>query len=439
VTVAAEEAAAPDDPAAAVRAWVARRAVPLAGTAAGAEPEGEDLAAIAAALEGVRVVGLGEATHGTSEFFTLRHRLLRHLVRTQGFRVLAFESYHAGAHAVDDYVRGGESTLEEALAGLGMRLWRVEEVAALLRWLREYNRGAEPADRVRFVGVDMQGIDRPAARLAAYLARVEPERADEQAAFYAGLTAAAERMWAGEEGALKGLPAELDARLADFTLARGRYVARSSVAEYQRLLKDLCILAQFARGFGGGEAGAAGPADARDRYLADNVLTILADEPTAKVALFAHNAHVQRGQLVYQPAEHFGAGEHLARDLGSAYYAMGLCFGEGSFQALQRTPEGDWQFDAYEVGPPPEGTVEWMFADAGAKDAFLDLRRATPPEPVRAWLDAARGLRWVGGYGVPANIGEQWKLAGSIPQSRVAREYDGLIFVARGRRASPLP
>jgi erythromycin esterase len=421
-----------DEQAEAVRAWVAGRSVALESTAADAPTPGADLAAISSALSGVRVVGLGEANHGTAEFFSFRHRLLRHLVR-EGYRVVAFESHHSGSAAVDDYIHGGASSLEEAMAGLGLRVWQVEELAALLRWLREHNQGVPPAERVRFVGVDMQGVDQPSAAIQAYLARVDPALAEADLAFYAELVAAAQRAWAGEAGALEGRPAAIEARLADFVLKRGRYVARSSVAEYERVLDELCIAAQFTRTFGGGAP------DARDRAMADNVLAILADEPTAKIAFLAHNAHVQRGELASAAPGHLAAGEHLARDLGGAYYALGLVLGQGTFQALEQDAAGAWQFAVYEVGPPPPSTAEWLFASAGLGDAFLDLRAGPRPAPVQAWLDEPRGLRWAGGYAVPANIGERWKVSGNVPRSRIPLEFDGLVYVAQVRRASPLP
>ena len=420
-----------------VGAWVAERCVALESTDPEAETAGEDLKAIGAALEGVRVVGLGEATHGTSEFFSFRHRLLRHLVREQGFRVLAFESHHSGSRLVNDYVQGGESTLEQALGGLGMMIWRVEEVASMLRWMREYNQSAQPADRVHFVGIDIQGVSRPIEAVLSYLERVDPERAAADGAFYAGLRDAEAAVWEGAQAAAGDALAErvasVDGCLADFTLKRGRYVARSSVAEYERVLADLRIVGQFARAFGGGRV------DARDRYMADNVLAILADAPTAKVALLAHNAHVQRGELSYQPPGHFGAGEYLARDLGSAYYALGLVFGSGAFQALEMNAEGQWQFAAYEIGPPPPATVGWMFSSGGVGDAFLDLRRGALPESVQAWFDEPRGLRWAGGYGIPDNLAERWSVAGNVPRCDVRSEFDGLVYVAEVRRASPLP
>jgi erythromycin esterase len=430
--VTGEPGAPVDEQAEAVRTWVAGRSVPLESTAADATTPGADLAAISSALGGVRVVGLGEANHGTAEFFSFRHRLLRQLVR-EGFRVVAFESHHSGSAVVDDYIHGGASSLEEAMAALGMRVWQVEELAALLRWLREHNQGSPPAERVRFVGIDMQGLDQPSAAIQDYLARVDPALFEAGTAFYADLCAAAARAWAGEAEALGDRGAALEARLADFVLKRGRYVARSSVAEYGRILEEFCIAAQFTRTFGGGAI------DARDRAMADNVLAILADEPTAKIALLAHNAHVQRGELSFAPPGHFAAGEYLARDLGGAYYALGLVLGQGTFQALEQDAQGAWQFAVYEVGPPPPSTAEWLFANAGLGDAFLDLRAGPRPAAVQAWLDQPRGLRWAGGYAVPANIGERWRVAGNVPRSRIPLEFDGLVYVAQVRRASPLP
>ncbi|MEU0400691.1 erythromycin esterase family protein [Streptomyces sp. NPDC006197] len=88
-----------------VTSWLARAALPLACLTAGAPTT--DLQPLKGVLDGVRVVGLGEATHGTREFFQLKHRLLEFLVTELGFSVLAMEASASAAPAVDAYVRHG--------------------------------------------------------------------------------------------------------------------------------------------------------------------------------------------------------------------------------------------------------------------------------------------------------------------------------------------
>ncbi|WP_395842540.1 erythromycin esterase family protein [Archangium violaceum] len=130
-------------------------------------------------LKNVRVVALGEATHGTREFFQLKHRMFEFLVTRMGFTVFAIEAPFTGAWAINDYVLTGQGEPAAALAGLRFWTWQTEEVLALIHWMRAYNTSPEHPRKLKFYGVDMQAVHQEAARVVlAYLARVDPEHAE---------------------------------------------------------------------------------------------------------------------------------------------------------------------------------------------------------------------------------------------------------------------
>ena len=103
-----------------------------------------------------RVVALGEATHGTREFFQLKHRMLEFLVEEMGFRVFAIEANWPECLAINDYVLHGEGDPEEALAGIYFWTWNTEEVLELIEWMRRYNADPAHEQKLKFYGVDMQ-------------------------------------------------------------------------------------------------------------------------------------------------------------------------------------------------------------------------------------------------------------------------------------------
>lgn len=122
----------------------------------GLEPGGpsDDLTAWAQRLQGITMVGLGEATHGSREFFTLKHRLIEHLVTEQGFTTFAVEADRELCRPLDDFLRDGSGDPARLLRELGYWTWCTEEVLALIRWLREHNAATPPHRSVRLVGVD---------------------------------------------------------------------------------------------------------------------------------------------------------------------------------------------------------------------------------------------------------------------------------------------
>lgn len=147
-----------EDDARALSAWLLENAVPVRGVRAGGGFA--DLRPLKRILHGVRIVGLGEATHGTREFFLFKHRLLEFLVREMGFTVFAIESGREACLPIDRYVRHGEGDAAGALAGQGYWTWDTEEVLAMIRWMREHNRTVPEERKVGFFGLDARDTDR---------------------------------------------------------------------------------------------------------------------------------------------------------------------------------------------------------------------------------------------------------------------------------------
>ncbi len=138
----------------AASAWLRRDAIPLASLIPG--DASTDLEPLEQFLAGVRLVGLGESTHGTREFFTLKHRLLEFLVAEMGVTTLLIEASYPASLAVNDYVVRGRGDPNEALSSLGFWMYDTEEMTSLIEWLREYNRRVPEAQKVSFLGFDFQ-------------------------------------------------------------------------------------------------------------------------------------------------------------------------------------------------------------------------------------------------------------------------------------------
>src|SRR5688572_8436911 len=117
-----------------VIAWLRANALPLAS----AEPVGglHDLEPIRAMIGNARIVSLGEATHGTREFFQLKHRLIEYCVAKLGFTVIGFEAEYGATLAVNDYVLHGKGNAVDVVSGMGFWTWDTEEVVALVEWVR---------------------------------------------------------------------------------------------------------------------------------------------------------------------------------------------------------------------------------------------------------------------------------------------------------------
>ena len=106
--------------------------------------------------DSVRIIGLGEATHGNAEFQQLKLDVFKLMVEKYGVRAFALEGDYGGCEAVNRYIHGDPGTAQEAAAAIGFPIYRTKEMAQLIDWMRNYNATAKEGEDLRFYGFDMQ-------------------------------------------------------------------------------------------------------------------------------------------------------------------------------------------------------------------------------------------------------------------------------------------
>jgi erythromycin esterase-like protein len=132
--------------------WIRANAIRLSTPEAG---KGfADMQALKPLIGNARIVSLGEATHGTREFFQLKHRMLEFLATEMGFTIFSIEANMPEAYRLNDYVLNGTGDPAELLRGMYFWTWNTEEVLDMIRWMRAFN--ASGRGRVQFTGFDMQ-------------------------------------------------------------------------------------------------------------------------------------------------------------------------------------------------------------------------------------------------------------------------------------------
>ncbi len=389
--------------------WMREHAIRLAGARAGSGFE--DLRPLGKTVGDARVVALGEATHGTREFFQMKHRMLEYLVAELGFTAFGIEATLPEAFDVDRWVVTGEGDPQKALAALYFWTWNTEEVLDLIEWMRAWNADPAHSRKVRFYGFDMQFPVRAAKIALETLAGLDPKAS-------AGLRARLGPVTSAFEAAgLELLPqSEMNALLAAAgelqTILDGRseaLTARQGDEQAARARRSARVLVQSLEM-------TATPNDfsIRDRAMAENALWALEQEgPGGKIALWAHNGHVATVPSFM--------GHEMRLALGEDLRVIGFAFSQGAFQArgLQRGSG----LTTWMAPPPPEGTLDAALAEAGLDLAALDLRALPAEGPVAEWLSGRRSSRSIGAIYGP-------EVEGSSFDPRPVREmYDALIFV----------
>lgn len=398
-----------------VRAWIRSHALPL-DTVSPLQPAA-DLEPLGSRMAGARVVGLGEASHGTRELGRLKHRLLAHLIERRGFTLLALEADPVAAQALDAFIREGRPDLRQAVERLGFWTGPEATFMELGAWLRAYNLDPRHPRKVRIHGIDLRAPQGAFEEVRRFLLKVDPVAARRMDAM-AGLAPPRSPVVEGgppldlHRPTLDRLLKRMDARKRSICAKAGR-----TAFEHHRQL--LVHLVQFMEIQRGGVAGA----QARERAMAANLAWLLRRHPGVKAVVWAHNLHVAKAPRPSW-AGIVPMGRHLEQILGRRYLAIGLTFHRGAFMAI---PRGSPSREAAEclLPDPPPGTLEEALACADVPILALDLRELPARGAAARWFRTSQRALALGAEFDPGDPEDAWCLAPIRPA------FDLLVSVDR--------
>ncbi|MFB6072097.1 MAG: erythromycin esterase family protein [Halobacterium sp.] len=397
----------------------------------------DDLAAVGDRLAASRYVGLGEATHGTREFFQFKHRLLAHLVADRGVRAVALEANFSEALALDDYVVHGDGDPRDALDGVYFWTWNVESVLALLEWLRAFNDDRPLEDRVRFLGVDAQYTAGPTQALTEFFADADPEfldavREDLDAADDDGVPPQQDDGADTRVAAADRVASRIRDRLDD---RRDDYAAATSERRVELARQHCRVLAQAAdykRHFPDDvdDTDDVTYARVRDEAMADNAEWVRAFTDTDCLPVWAHDAHVARTGLRYGDGAP-SLGQHLADRHGDDYHAVGFAFARGGFEAYDTAPDTETALVEHVIDDPQPDTIEAALDRLPLTAAVLDLRDAREDDRLADWLADRPHFATGAAY-------DRTSPGDCVDEYDYTAAFDALAYVAETTRARPL-
>jgi protein-L-isoaspartate(D-aspartate) O-methyltransferase len=326
-----------------------------------------------------RIVLLGEATHGTSEFYRMRTRITRELVLRRGFNAVAVEADWPDAAQLDRYVRHAPSRPRRwvPFQRFPSWMWRNRETQELVEWLREYNREVrDPRRQVSFSGLDLYSMHASAEEVVRYLERIDLAAADVARERYGCLTP-----WHGDPAAYGR--AALSGRFAS---CEEHVVAMLRELLDRRLLlmahdgDEFLDATQNARVVAGAEQyyramyyGATDSWNLRDQHMFDSLEAVLAHrDPGCKVVVWEHNSHVGDAAATEMGARGEHNVGHLCRTwFGQDAYLIGFGTDRGTVAAAHRWG-GDMEI--MDVLPSHADSYERICRDAQLPAFTLALR-----------------------------------------------------------------
>lgn len=358
------------------------------------EPDGgdtQDLDILRQLVGECRAVGLGENTHGTSEVFKMKDRIIRYLAENCGFDIFALEANMPECYQLNNYTVGGIDNPIRLLIGIYMWPWRTHEMLNMIEWMKAFN-ASEP--RITFTGVDMQNYNGPILRLQPIF---EKNPSDKN--LVEKIKDKLHRIYPR--------PFQIDGELAedidsDLEELKTRIEAKNR-PPMQRAwaLQNIELLHQF--------LSQKKDPDWRDRGMADNLLWILRNNPGSKAVVWAHNGHINCLKQV--DILHRSMGGFLKKSIGDDYRTFGFVGYEGSYTAWKNG------LQSFELPKAHPGTLEYVLGQLDEPLFILDLKKMHEED--------SSCLQWLGNL--------EFREVGATPEifynTQISDMFDYLIFI----------
>ena len=418
-----------------VVALVQQAAVPITGGAADYDP-------LMRLVGDARVVMLGEATHGTHEFYLERARITQRLIAEKGFSAIAIEGDWPDAHRVNQYVRGlgQDASAEQALSSFTRFpewMWRNAEVRDLVKWARTYNDARPVAQRVGFYGLDVYSLHESADEVLAYLGRVDPAAARRVRTLYACFEQSRPDASAYGASTRRGATCQPQAEQGLQEMANRAAATPADPAEAEALfsaLRNAHTVVNAESYFRTLYLGNISTWNLRDQEMAD-ALTAIEDHLRAssvrepKVVVWSHNTHTGDARVTASGE----AGEHnigqLVRERHDGASVL-VGFHTYTGRVMAAAQWGEAGRDQPMRAALPE-SYSAIFHATGIPRFLLPLRHAGPH--AAALSEPPRLQRAIGVVYVPNTERQSHYFA-----ARLGRQFDAVVFIDTTRAVTPL-
>ncbi len=412
-----------------------------------ARPLKGDPAQYDALLEGIgdaRIVLLGEATHGTHEFYRERAFITRRLITEKGFSAVAVEADWPDAYRINRFVRGTGADEEavQALADFGRFptwMWRNADVLDFIGWMRSHNETLRPPERAGFYGLDLYSLRASMEAVLHYLDKVDPAAAHRARRRYGCFDQFGEEMqeygYAASSGFHPSCEREVVTQLMELHRQRADYASRNG-----RVAPDEFFYAeQNARLVKNAEEyyrtmfrGRADSWNLRDRHMVETLHELLGfldrTRPGARVVVWAHNSHLgdaratemrERGEL--------NVGQLVREHDGANAVSVGFTTYTGTVTAAS-----EWDGPAHRkhVRPALAGSYERLFHDTHIPRFLLPLRSDLE---LASALGAPRLERAIGVLYLPES-----ERGSHYFHARLSEQFDFVLHFDETRAVEPL-
>ncbi len=339
-----------------------------------------------------RVVLIGEASHGTSEFYRFRARITQQLIERKGFNIVATESDWPDAARVDHYVRDLTMPPSEwrAFARFPAWMWRNTDVQEFVEWLRRHNAGlSDRAPQVGFYGLDLYSMYTSIGEVLSYLDAVDPEAARDARERYSCLMPWEKDPATYGRAATSGRYRECQGDVVDILMAlmqrRMEYSAHDGDS-FLDALQNARLVANAEEYYRSLYDGYADSWNLRDTHMFDTLNSLLDHHgEKGKIVVWEHNSHIGNAAATDMSARgQHNVGQLCRQAFGDDAYLIGMGTHTGTVAAAN-----DWgsAMEVMNVVPSLAGSWERLFHDTGIPAFITPVRHHAPRELHRRLIE----------------------------------------------------
>lgn len=351
----------------------------------------DDLMPLKEILKDKKIIAMGEATHGTSEFFKMKHRFFEFLVEEMGYRIFAMEVDGGSGQVVNDYILNGKGTAANALKATKMFTSNNMEVKEMLEWMRDYNKNPSHKEKIRFYGFDMQFISDTMPKLSLYLGKMDKnlEKEAEQL-LYPLYNSNIMNLTSEEKSYLLIKTEKLKTKLEE---NKNKFSSDKLKNDYEMALWNFNLVIQYINYSSQSDSTPslfAEKSTLRDEYMAENVKWIIDHEYETgndKIMLWAHNGHIS----YYYAFTNMGS--LLKNIYKDKYYSIGFDFSRGSFHAEDFN---SYTLQTFSINNNDPRYLCCAFDKTDIPISFLDFKSASKNKKLYEFLSKEQYVHMIG-------------------------------------------
>ena len=387
-----------------------------------------------------KVVLLGEATHGTAEFYRARAAITQRLIVDHGFNIVAVEADWPDAARIDRYVRHLAPATEArpAFQRFPTWMWRNEEVLGFVDWLRLHNKHQPPERRAAFRGLDVYSLGASIAAVLHYLDQIDPKAAEAARRRYGCLTPwqdePAAYGWAVTHGKKDPCEDKVVEELNELLAKHLDYIRRDGEAFFDAA-QNARIVRAAERYYRIMYRGSAESWNLRDRHMFDTLQMLMrARGESAKAVVWAHNSHIGNAAATAMGWQgEFNIGELCRTAYGDEAVLIGFGTDRGTVAAAD---DWDGEMRIKTVIPARPDSWEFAFRKAGHARSLTDWRRAAASGRHRELVEALREPRQERAIGVVYRPKSEF--LSHYFEAVLAEQFDAYVWFEETSAVTPL-